>query len=123
MLVQAWRDGLANYTNFHGHASRPQFWYWVLAQFLIFLVLGLFENFVLNPALGLETAVGEEPARPLSALYALGTFIPSIAITVRRLRDAAYSPWLAILGLIPFVNLVLIYFCAQPSAPKTGAEA
>lgn len=115
MLIQAWRDGIANYTNFHGRASRPEFWYWVLAQFLIFVVLGLTDNFVINPALGLGPAIGEDPARPLSWLYALATVVPSIAIAVRRLRDAGYSPWLLLIGLIPIVNLVLIYFYVQPS--------
>lgn len=120
MVVEAWRDGIANYTNFHGRASRPQFWYWVLAQFLIFLVLGLLDNFVVNPALGIDTTV-DDTSRPLSFLYALATVIPSIAVAVRRLRDAGYSPWLLLIGLIPFVNLVLLYFYVQPS--KEGDAA
>ena len=81
MIVQAWRDGMANYTNFYGRASRPQFWYWVLAQFLIFVVLGLIDNFVINPALGIDTLV-DQTSRPLSWLYALATVVP---VSVRRL--------------------------------------
>lgn len=114
MIVQAWRDGIANYANFHGRATRPQFWYWVLAQFLIFVILGLIDNFVINPALGIDTLV-DQTSRPLSWLYALATVVPSVAIAVRRLRDAGYSPWLILLGLIPFVNLILLYFYIQTS--------
>ena len=118
MIVSAWREGFANYFNFEGRATRPQFWYWVLAQLLIFIVLGLTDNFLVEPALGIDV-MAENPARPLSFLYAAISVIPSIAIAVRRLRDAGYSPWLILIGLIPFVNLVLIYFYAQPSSSKS----
>lgn len=114
MIVGAWRDGFANFFNFQGQATRPQFWYWVLAQFLIFIVLGLIDHFVVAPALGIDVTA-ENPARPLSFLYAAISLVPSLAIAVRRLRDADYTPLLVLLGLIPFVNLVLIYFLAQPS--------
>ena len=33
-------------------------------------------------------------------------------LTIRRLRDAGLSPWLALLFFVPFINLVFFAFCA-----------
>ena len=43
-------------------------------------------------------------------LYSLAVMLPSIGLGVRRLHDTGRTGWLALLALIPLVNLVLIYF-------------
>lgn len=83
--------GFKNYTNFSGRASRSEYWWWVLLNF----VLGFIP--VVN------------------IIYGLAALIPSIAVGVRRLHDTGRSGWWLLLALIPLVNLVLIYFLVQPS--------
>lgn len=43
--------------------------------------------------------------------------LPSLAVLVRRLHDTDRVGWWAFLTLFPVIgNLVLIWFCVQPSA-------
>ncbi|RGP40275.1 hypothetical protein BPTFM16_00557 [Altererythrobacter insulae] len=119
MIIDAWKAGFSRYFDFSGTTSRPMFWYWVLATILVLLVLSLLDAFLVNPALGVESTP-DNPSNPLAWLYSVAIIIPNIAIGVRRLRDAGHSPFLILLGLIPLLNLVLIYFFVQPTKP--GSE-
>lgn len=52
----------------------------------------------------------------LGALYAAFAFIPTVAVTVRRLHDQDRTGWWALIMLIPIVGiLVLLYFMVQNS--------
>lgn len=118
-MLEALKYGFSNYFNFAGTTGRRLFWFWVLGIFVIAFILSLIDVFVIDPALGVPST-GEDAQNPLAWLFALFTIIPNIAMGVRRLRDAGNSPWLILLGLIPFVNLILIYFYVQPT--KAGSE-
>ena len=54
--------------------------------------------------------VSDSLASIASMLYSLAVMLPSIGLGVRRLHDTGRTGWLALLALIPLVNLVLIYF-------------
>ena len=49
----------------------------------------------------------------LVAVVALGLFIPSIAVQVRRFHDQDRSGWMVLLGFIPYVGgiIVLVFMC------------
>ncbi len=53
----------------------------------------------------------------LSPLYSLALLIPSIAVAIRRLHDVGKSGWWLLLGFVPLVGLVLLYFMVQDSQP------
>jgi uncharacterized membrane protein YhaH (DUF805 family) len=53
----------------------------------------------------------------LVGLYGLVTFIPSIAVAIRRLHDTGKSGWFMLIGFIPLVGLILIFFLASDSQP------
>lgn len=54
-------------------------------------------------------------------LYFLGTFLPSLAIAVRRLHDTGKSGWMLLISLIPIVGgIVLLVFFVSAS---TGTNA
>ena len=63
------------------------------------------------------------PAKPAavmigSLLYgiaALAMLLPGIAVGVRRLHDIGKTGWLMLIGLIPVVGLLLLYWFVQPS--------
>lgn len=85
-----------NYANFSGRARRKEYWYFVLANFLISLaanILMFISDFLVF----------------IPGLIALILFIPAIAVAVRRLHDTNRSGWYLLIGLIPIVNLYLIY--------------
>lgn len=85
---------LSNYAAFSGRARRSEYWYFVLVNFIIGFVLYL---------LGAMAHVTF-----LYAIYVLATFIPSLAVTVRRLHDTGRSGWWWLIAFVPFVGAVVL---------------
>jgi uncharacterized membrane protein YhaH (DUF805 family) len=51
----------------------------------------------------------------------LASFIPSIALGVRRLHDIGYSGWWLLIGFVPFVGgILLLVFALMDSQPGTN---
>lgn len=99
---EPWRK----FATFSGRASRKEYWTFVLVNAVIYFSLNLFA--------GLASRAGSvsesDPAQLLASLFYLVTIIPGLAVTVRRLHDINVSGWLALLGLVPCVGLILIVF-------------
>ncbi|GAA5513385.1 inner membrane protein YhaH [Deinococcus carri] len=54
----------------------------------------------------------------LTALYGLALFLPSLAVTIRRLHDTGRSGWWVLISLIPLIGgLVLFIFLVLDSQP------
>lgn len=102
-MVEAYKKFLTNYANFNGRSTRSDYWYVVLANFLIGFVIG-FVGGILN----LGTVV-----TTISSVYSLAILVPSLALAVRRLHDINKSGWYYFMALIPVVGLIilLVYFC------------
>tara|TARA_B100001013_G_scaffold272045_1_gene172993 strand:- start:125 stop:439 length:315 start_codon:yes stop_codon:yes gene_type:complete len=51
-------------------------------------------------------------------LYGLGTLIPSLAVSIRRLHDTGRSGWRLLVGLMPLVGwiLTLIWYLSDSEA-------
>ena len=89
------------YANFNGRARRSEYWYFFLFMFIV------------NLALQSTTLISETLGGLLVLVFSLAVFIPSLAVAVRRLHDSNKSAWYLLIGLIPLINLVFIYFMAQ----------
>lgn len=109
------RTVLSNYATFTGRASRPEFWWWVLAVFLLSAITQIIDALLIAPMLGFE-ADAENAGQPLSMLVSLVLLLPGLAVAVRRLHDTGRAGWWLLLFLIPIVGvLVLIWFYTRPS--------
>lgn len=125
-LVPAFKRGLQKYATFTGRASRSEYWYWVLGNLLVYLVL-----YGLTIGLGLATRGSSNDFGPggiaplvLLIVWMFGTIVPNIAIAVRRLHDAGYSGLYYLLSFIPYLgSAIVMVFCAlqtSPAAAKYG---
>ena len=94
--------GLRLSLDFKGRTGRAGFWYFTLFQVLILIVLQ-----IVSPT--------------LADLAVLITLVPTLAIWFRRLHDTGRSGLWLLAGLIPLVNLVLIYFAVQAGKPEANA--
>jgi len=92
------------YVTFSGRASRPEYWWFVLAAILGALLAAAFDC----AALGVQGR--------LSALYFLAIFAPMISVTVRRLHDTGRSGWWWWLYFVPLIGSIamLIFMCLKP---------
>ncbi|GIW16655.1 MAG: membrane protein [Tepidiforma sp.] len=106
--IQWWLSPWKRYALFEGRASRSEFWWFTLGQFLVGLAF-----FLLSGIAGALIA--------LYYLFLLAGLVPSIAVTARRLHDIGQSGWLQLIGLIPILGTIaLIVLCAQPSQPHAN---
>lgn len=100
---------LSKYVQFQGRSRRKEFWFFTLINAFISMACGMVDT-----TLQLPTVV--EGYGILAALYAAFAFIPTVAVTVRRLHDQDRTGWWALIMLIPIVGiLVLLYFMLQDS--------
>ena len=113
-MIAAIRHGFSNYVNFSGRTPRSLFWWWVLFVFVLLFVLGIIDSATMS-------SMDIDPTgRPLSLIASLLLLLPNLGMGVRRLHDTGRSGWWILIGLVPFVGvLVLIYFYIQPSQETT----
>jgi uncharacterized membrane protein YhaH (DUF805 family) len=92
------------YADFSGRASRKEFWMYVSFN-LIFLVLCLTISLIIDDIT--KTTIAQNISNVIVDIYLIGIFIPSLAVTVRRLHDVGFSGWLLISGL------AIIFVCIK----------
>lgn len=111
-------DALKNkYATFEGRARREEYWYFVLFYVLSIVALAIIDGII-------GTSSEEHGFGLLSALFVIATFLPQLAVTVRRLHDTNRSGWWVLLEFIPVIGgLVLLVFMvldSQPGANRFG---
>ena len=94
---------LTLYTQFSGRARRKEYWMFTLFNMIIAMILLLIDN-----ALGLSfNYVGNELGIGyLYWLYFLLTFLPGLAVMVRRLHDVGKSGWMFFIALVPIIGAI-----------------
>lgn len=102
-------DVLKKYATFSGRARRQEYW-----MFLLFHIIAVF---ILT---AVDMAIFGMPAL-LYFVYLLGTLIPSLALSVRRLHDVGKSGWWLLLSFVPFGSLVLLFWAVSDSKPGDNA--
>ena len=94
-----------NYANVSGRARRKEYWMFTLFYFILFI--GLFiVLFILDSLLG-ETDFNSGAI--ILIIFLFVHFIPSLAVTIRRLHDTGKSGWYLLLQLIPYLGALIIF--------------
>ena len=107
---------LKKYAVFEGRARRAEYWYFVLFNVIISIVISILGKTtgILNLTIG---TTGSE-INIISILYGLAVLLPGIAVVIRRLHDIGKSGWMALLSLIPIIGTIwLLVLMAKDSAP------
>ncbi len=99
-------DPFRQYATFAGRASRKQYWMFVAWLYPVYLFLFLL-TFISNSPIFLVLAI----------IFLLGSFLPSLAIAVRRLHDTDRGGAWILFSLIPFGNIVLLIFLCLEGTP------
>jgi uncharacterized membrane protein YhaH (DUF805 family) len=105
---------LRKYAEFGGRASRPEFWWWMLFYVLVASALNVFSVIRIGDTSSLGAI--------LSSLWGIAVLLPTLAVGVRRLRDAGYGWGHMFWLLVPVAGIiVLIVFWAQPAKERLPA--
>ena len=91
-----------NYCNFEGRASRYEYWWFVLINFIIDCAASVLDSWI-----GLAICSG---------IVSLALLLPGLGLAVRRLHDINRSGWWILLVAIPVLGwIVLLVWAAQKS--------
>jgi uncharacterized membrane protein YhaH (DUF805 family) len=103
-FAQALASGFKNYVNFNGRACRSEYWFWVLWMIILGIVTALIDHTVLS----------ESEWSPVNTIFNLATFLPSLAIGIRRLHDIDRTGWWTLIALTVIgIILLLIWACMK----------
>ncbi len=116
---------LKRYADFQGRSSRKEFWMYALFVAAVVIVLDIIMTMMLaaalasaDPATGMVSGgIGLTLVWLIMMGFILATFIPSLAVAVRRMHDQDKSGWFI---LIPIYNLVLYCMPGTPGQNRFG---
>ena len=107
-------EALKKYAVFSGRSRRMEYWYFVLFNIIVGVVLALIDMLI-----GTFSAMSNIGL--LSGIYSLAVLIPTLAVMVRRLHDIDRTGWWILINLIPLVGtIVLLVFALTPGTPGSN---
>ena len=110
---QAFKLAFQNYAKFTGRSRRSEYWYFNL---IVFIIVFLFYFMSIIVSANLKRSNIPSILSVGLLIFYLVIFIPSIALSVRRLHDIGKSGLYYFLIFIPFVGaFILLYFCCIDS--------
>ena len=114
-MIQAYKNFFKGYADFTGRATRSDFWWVWLMNGILFLPLYIFWfQMALNDTEETDPILG---VAIISIYMILGIvfFTPSLAVKVRRLRDAGLHWAFIFLYFVPMGGIALLVLLAMPS--------
>ncbi|WP_265130803.1 DUF805 domain-containing protein [Chryseobacterium oranimense] len=106
---------LKQYADFTGRARRTEYWMFVLFNMIFAIAAAVLDNL-----LGLKFTP-EIPYGFIYLIYGLATFIPGLAVMVRRLHDVDKSGWWFLISFIPIIGTIwIIVLLATDGTPGTN---
>ncbi len=113
-LINAFTSCLKRYCKASGRACRSEYWYWVLAQVIIGVIVGI-----------IELAMGYgDSSSPISTLIDLALFLPGLNVFIRRMHDIGRSGWNIFWSVLPIIGwiILLVYCCKATTEPNQYGE-
>ncbi|MFG1201986.1 DUF805 domain-containing protein [Xanthobacter aminoxidans] len=129
-FTQAVRSCLSQYAGFEGRAPRSEFWWFTLFYILVDVAVIAVGGMLLT---GSITSVQGNVDRSVSwyvmtapnwlmIIAHLALFLPTLAVTVRRLHDVGRTGWWILISFVPFFGiLLLLFWWVQPSQREPNA--
>ena len=108
---------LKKYIVFSGRARRNEFWMFQIFNTLTFIIFPIIST-IFPIIIGWDLDLILIVYGLSMGLYGLGTLIPSLAVSIRRLHDTGRSGWRLLVGLMPLVGwiLTLIWYLSDSEA-------
>lgn len=119
-MKSAVKSLLKRYTKFTGRASRSEYWYFVLFNFIVVTSISVLMSIscALGAWCGLGIIIPSIIFNLILTVYNLFILVPGVALCVRRLQDSGLNWKLLLLALIPVVGIfILVYLMVRPSGP------
>lgn len=111
------------YATFSGRASRGEYWWIALFNFLVYIVVvgitGVAGGFSASTDGSGSMSPVATVISSIFGLYYLAILVPSLAVAWRRLHDTGRSGWNYLFILIPLAGpIIMIVFLASQTTPN-----
>lgn len=112
-------ETLAKCVDFDGRSTRTEYFVFILGSALFGIPMVFID--VMTGMFSPYYGVG-----PITGLYMVLLFVPSLSLQIRRLHDADFSGWWLLIGLVPFIGfiaqLILPFFEGTEGPNKYGSD-
>ena len=112
------------YAEFSGRSQRKEYWMFYLFVVIVYVILSLIMSMgapTVDPVTG-EVSGGGVMATiglVLTGLFWLGTIIPALAVSIRRMHDQDRSGWWI---LVPIANIIFLFIDGTPGPNRFGPD-
>ena len=118
-MIEAYKKFWKGYVDFEGRSTRSDYWFAYLVNALItwglYIVVAVFGG-IASATDSTVLAIFSLILGLIMFIYAVAAFLPGLAVTVRRLRDAGYNWPYIFVAFIPFVGwIILIVLLCKPT--------
>ena len=98
------------YADFSGRSRRKEYWMFTLLLVIVYIVLALVAG---GAGAFTDPEAGFGIGGMLMAAFFLASFIPALAVQVRRFHDQGRSGWFVLLNFIPYIGslAILVFMC------------
>jgi uncharacterized membrane protein YhaH (DUF805 family) len=112
------------YADFSGRSQRKEYWMFYLLVVIVYVVASVIMGMgapSIDPVTG-EVSGGGALATVgagILGLFLLGSFIPSLAVSIRRMHDQDRSGWWI---LCPIANIIFLFIDGTPGPNRFGPD-
>jgi len=115
-MINAYKSFFKGYVDFTGRSTRSEYWWIWLGNMILYIPFFFtYGNAIANPR-NESALVALGGIAIIYMIFGLALFLPGLALTVRRLRDAGFHWALIFVIFIPMVGpLALLVLLAMPT--------
>ena len=123
-MINAYKNFFKNYAEFTGRSTRPDFWWVWLGNLILsipFWIIYFYTVFLSTVMDSVSDSASEATfmvfglVAIIYAIFYLATLVPTLALSVRRLRDAGFHWAFIFLRFAPMGGIALLILHAMPT--------
>ena len=123
-MINAYKNFFKNYAEFTGRSTRPDYWWVWLGNLILsipFWIIYFYTVFLSAVMDSVSDSASEATFMVLGlvviiyAIFYLAILVPTLALSVRRLRDAGFHWAFIFLRFAPMGGIALLIFFAMPT--------
>ena len=115
-MINAYKNFFKGYVDFAGRSTRSDYWWVFLGNMILYIPFFLTYGNALANSRNEGALITLGFIAIIYFIFGLALFLPSLALMVRRLRDAGFHWALIFVGFIPMVGgFALLVLLAMPT--------
>ena len=123
-MIDAYKNFFKNYAEFTGRSTRPDFWWVWLGNLILTIPFWIIYFYILYLSTAMDSVSDSASEAAfmffgliviIYAVFYLAILVPTLALSVRRLRDAGFHWAFIFLRFAPMGGIALLILFAMPT--------